>query len=145
MLALVYVIGLILDFVGYKLMHNKRKAIKKKQEKLNIFYDKALRLRGITKLPSDTAFILYKAPELAKTYATYSSRDRIARGATLNFAIASIVNPLILWSFPASFIVGAAFLALACIAYFAWFRFQSLSRKLKKNSVITIMQHGDFS
>ena len=142
LLALVYVIGLMLDFVAYKLMRKRRKEIRKRQNKLNARYDAALKSRGIDEL-DDNAFISYKAPELAKTLVTYSSRDRIARGAILNFVIASIVDALILWSYPTSLIVSAAFLALACIAYFAWFHFQSLSRELKKEAVITILERGD--
>jgi len=142
LLGLVYVIGLMLDFVAYKLMRGKRKAIREEQAELNDRYQTALKSRGIDFLAGN-AFIWYKAPELAKALAAYSSRDRIARGATLNFAIAAIVDALILGSYPASLIVCAAFLALACLAYFAWFRFQSLSRELKKEAVITILERSD--
>ena len=141
LLALVYVVGLMLDFVAYTLMHGQRKAIRKELADLDGRYKAALKSRGIDHLAGN-AFILYKAPELAKTLAAYSSRDRIARGATLNFAIAAIVDALILWSYPASLIVSAAFLALTCLAYFAWFRFQSQSWELKKEAVITILESG---
>jgi len=142
LLAMVYVIGLMLDFVAYKLMHGKRKVIRKEQAELNGRYEAALKSRGIDFLPGN-AFIWYKAPELATALAAYSSRDRIARGATLNFAIAAVVDALLLRSYPASLIVGTAFLALACLAYYAWFRFQSLSREFKKEAVITILERGD--
>ena len=142
LLGLVYVIGLLLDFVAYKLMRGKRKVIRKEQAELDGRYKSALRSRGIDILP-DNAFIWYKAPELAKALAAYSSRDRIARGATLNFAIAAVVDALILWSYPTSLIVGVVFLVLAVLAYYTWFRFQSLSRELKKEAVITILECSD--
>jgi hypothetical protein len=142
LLALVYVVGLMLDFAARKLMHRQRKAIRKELADLDGRYKAALKSRGIDDLAGN-AFIWYKAPELAKMLAAYSSRDRIARGATLNFAIAAIVDALILWSHPASLIVGAAFLALTFLAYFAWFHYQSESWELKKEAVITILERGD--
>ena len=144
LLGFVYVIGLLLDFIAYKLIRGKRKGIREEQEALDVRYKDALKSRGIKSL-DDNAFIWYKSPELAKAVAAYSSRDRMARGATLNFAIATIVVPLVVWSYPASLVVAGGCLALACIAYFAWVRYQSLSREFKKKAVIVILERGNSS
>jgi hypothetical protein len=140
--AWVYVIGLLLDFVAYKLMRSRRKVIRRAQEDLNRRYKDALKARRVEAI-DDHALIWFKAPELAKILEAYSTRDRIARGATINFAIAAVADPLAFWSYPSSPIIGVVFLVLATTAYFAWFRFQSLSRKLKKEAVITILHHSD--
>jgi protein-S-isoprenylcysteine O-methyltransferase Ste14 len=138
LLAGLYVVGLLLDFVAYKIMRKIRKRIRLTQQKLNEQYDE---VRTTSPLPvwSDHALIWTYAPELAKTLEAYSTRDRIARGVVLNFWIAAVVYPFFMpsWIGRIGYVVG--FVALSGVAYAAWFRFQSLSRELKKRAVMTIV------
>jgi hypothetical protein len=79
------------------------------------------------------------APELAKTLEAYSTRDRILRGVVVNLWIAAVIYPFVTPSPLGRIGFSAGFLALSGAAYAAWFRFQSLSRELKKHAVMTIV------
>lgn len=138
LLAGLYAVGLLLDFLAYKIMRQRRKGVRAAQNDLNTRYAEVL---AGSQFPvyGDHALIWAYAPELAKTLEAYSTRDRIARGVVINLWIAAVVYPFVVPSLLARIGFSAGFLALSGAAYAAWFRFQTLSRELKKQAVMTIV------
>ena len=108
LLAGVYVVGLLLDFVAYKIMRKIRKLIRLEQQELNDEYDEVIKTSAV-KVWGDDAFIW----------------------------IAAAVYPFFAPSWIGRVSYMAGFIALSWVAYLAWFRFQSLSRELRKRAVMT--------
>jgi hypothetical protein len=138
LLAGTYVVGILLDSAAYRIMRQRRKVVAEKQGRLNKQYLEVLGAATFRVWDAHALTWMY-APELAKTLQAYSTRDRITRGIVLNLWIAAAVYLFVVPSWIGKIGFVAAFLTLSGGAYAAWSRYQRLSRKLKKNAVMTIV------
>lgn len=77
-----YVIGMLVDSIGHRTLRKPRTWIRRKT--YSKYQNSEIDIEGLK------ARLLVHAPEVAKTYEMYSSRDRIARGLFVNSVIATI-------------------------------------------------------
>jgi len=86
-----YVIGLMLDMISSFIANKAGWKKKIRESEQTVFTE----IYGEVKNEIfATQIIRYKSPELANEFEKRSSRDRIARGAVINFLLASIIIPL---------------------------------------------------
>lgn len=91
---------------------------------------------------SDTAFISYRSATLGHALELRSTRDRIARGFFFNLVVTTLVVSFrdISWLLPVSrFALVTALVLLTVIAFGAWWRFERLTHRLKKQAVRVIL------
>ena len=144
LLPIVYVLGMLVDYVSYHLVHPKKTWKKLKsifRRKTDSEHSSAAKEHGI---PSATAFVIFHSSDLGKGVEMRSSRDRIARGAFLNFACLSAIiffKPAITTALELPFRCStfAATLVLVSLGSLGmWNRFEHLTRRFKNNAVETI-------
>ena len=131
---LVYVLGMMIDFVSVKLVSR--------------FKNRIRRDLGAPKhdIPS-TAFIAWHSAELSREFQVRSSRDRIARGATLNMLLLALVallrpsTPAVLHLSFGRPLAVLVFLGVAALCFAIWWRCEYLSSNFKRQAVDTIIKH----
>jgi hypothetical protein len=135
LLPFVYVLGMMIDFVSEKCVSRFKKRIRS--------------AIGASKhnVPSSTVFIAWHSAELAKEFQVRSSRDRIARGAALNFLFLVLVTllrpstPAVLHLPVTQPVAVLLFLGLSALCFATWWRCEGLSARFKKHAIDTIVEY----
>lgn len=134
LLPLAYVLGMLVDFVSEKCVSPFKDRIRKKVGSPK------------RKVSSSTVFIAWHSEELAREFQVRSSRDRIARGATLNFLVLALVaslrpsTPNVLHLPFGQVVAASLFLGIAALCFATWRRCEYLSARFKKCAVDTIIE-----
>jgi hypothetical protein len=134
LLPLAYVLGMIVDFLSEKLVSPAKKRIKDR-----------FKIQLPPNAESSGAFIAWHSAELAKESQARSSRDRIARGATLNLLILTFVmyfkpsaSQLLSSGLDRSPAAATA-AAVTLICFLMWIRCEVLSSSFKRDAIKTIV------
>jgi len=137
-LAWLYVLGMLIDYVSERTVGQLKGQIRKSQEDLEP--DRFLTAHRVSLLKDGDA-LPYLSKELGAEYQAKSTRDRIARGAVVNLLLLAggalfTSHPVVA---PRRWLVSLGALAGAALAFGAWWRFQSLSRRHKKQALATVL------
>ena len=145
LLPLLYIIGLGLDMTSGFLVNSfgwKRKIRDKEKERFKAKY-------GV--MPDaelHTMMLWLHNAELGKGYEIKSSRDRIARGTALNFAIASVVVPISAYIFlPLTevVIIFIVFSILSILFYGIWRKCEASSHRYKLTALLIVSKEDCIS
>jgi hypothetical protein len=130
-----YVLGMVVDFVGWFAFRRLKSRIKRKAYanlKPEFGTTHAVEIR-----------ILIYAPELAQASEMRSSRDRVARGTVVNAILGTVVLTLCgqragISLAPISIVAIGLLIVLLCLAM--WYRFQRLSYDYEMRSLNAIQE-----
>ncbi len=124
-IPMAYVIGMLIDFIGYLLLRPIRQRLRRKvNEKYGVQIDSSAKFY---------AQLHTHSIELAKLVDMYSSRDRIARGTAITSLFATIALVIRFWridQWDMVYLTGVCGLALFCAFSILWARYQKLSYDL---------------
>jgi hypothetical protein len=136
LLPIVYVLGMLVDYVAEVLVSPFKKVIRSR-------YSAEGGAVGAAAggLPSSTAFVLLRSADLGRELQARSTRDRIARGTFLNLVVVAVVVWIAdLEQLPASrFGISAVAFTAAAMAFGMWWRFESLTLRFRRKAVATIL------
>lgn len=128
-----YAVGMLVDFAAFILLGPAKRWLRRRVATRHSVAP--TQLRGVT--AARQVKLLLKAPELFREVAMRSSRDRIARGATLNCLLA-----MIMWRSVVPWYVGLALVA-ACAWMWAFFEQISYTFEIKAEEAIASHEDGE--
>lgn len=139
LVPVLYVIGMIIDYVGYLLFRPVRNRIR---DRIYIQYKGDLEQSGDLE-----ARLFVHAPELAKLVTMYSSRDRVARGTTINGILAAITFVIYFWRTSQWYQIQVAIIVGVIgtvFCYLLWANCQRVSCRLEVYSLRALKEKLQF-
>ena len=132
----IYVIGMVCDYLGYKVTHLAKEKINRAAWEDQIKEDPELKL---IKPPGSQLIHVYAVcyePELAEAIEARSSRDRVARGSLIAFFPVVFLQPASYPLYLHLFVAAVVILSLAML----WGRFQKLSSKYEAKALCVLRE-----
>jgi hypothetical protein len=141
-IAFLYVLGMMVDFISARVVGPLKRIIKRRLSKQPAW----LFIENLNPpVYSNAAALMYLSKELGAEHQALSSRDRMARGAFLNFLI---VTAMLAFS-KAEFGVGSkpveVSVALTCTVLMlaVWWQYENHSQRHRKDALATVLQMKD--
>lgn len=139
LVPVLYVIGMIVDYLGYLLLRPVRNRIR---DRIYIQYE-----GDVEESSGLEARLFVHAPELANLVTMYSSRDRVARGTAINGIIAVIVFVIYFWRTSQWYLTQVTIIVGVIgtvFCYLLWANYQRISCRLEVYSLRALKEKLQF-